>query len=166
MKTLTKRQLIANDNLLDTLEYALANAGMDVLFDSRDEVFLRIFLKGAAASGTAHVPANAVVIDVDQLAVDHHAGRAHHAVAHDVLEVLDLLDLFGLPVQLLRALCAVAMAVAIGRLLSVFQLETIQRITAAQQAAALRQTLDAEPNGVQRPLQLVVDGGYTKRVQF
>jgi len=32
---------------------------------------------------------------------------------------------------------------------------------AAQQIGALRQALDAEPSGIQRPLQIVVDGGYT-----
>jgi len=32
---------------------------------------------------------------------------------------------------------------------------------ASQQIAALRQALDAEPNGAQRPLHLWVDGGYT-----
>lgn len=32
---------------------------------------------------------------------------------------------------------------------------------AAEQIAALRQALDAEPNGLQRPLHVVVDGGYT-----
>jgi len=32
---------------------------------------------------------------------------------------------------------------------------------ASQQIAALRQALDAEPNGTQRPLHLFVDGGYT-----
>jgi hypothetical protein len=34
-------------------------------------------------------------------------------------------------------------------------------LLAAQQIAALRQALDAEPNGAQRQLQCVVDGGYT-----
>ena len=34
---------------------------------------------------------------------------------------------------------------------------------AAQQIAALRQALDAEPNGAQRPIHLLVDGGYTNR---
>jgi hypothetical protein len=34
-------------------------------------------------------------------------------------------------------------------------------LLAAQQIATLRQTLDAEPNGAQRQLQCVVDGGYT-----
>ena len=34
-------------------------------------------------------------------------------------------------------------------------------LLAAQQIAALRRQLDAEPNGVQRLLQCVVDGGYT-----
>ncbi len=34
-------------------------------------------------------------------------------------------------------------------------------LLAAQQAAALRQALDAEPDGPQRPLHLWVDGGYT-----
>lgn len=34
-------------------------------------------------------------------------------------------------------------------------------LLAAQQAVALRQNLDAESGGAQRPLQLVVDGGYT-----
>ena len=34
-------------------------------------------------------------------------------------------------------------------------------LLAAQQAAALRQALDAEPDGAQRPLHLWVDGGYT-----
>ncbi len=34
-------------------------------------------------------------------------------------------------------------------------------LLAAQQTAALRQALDAEPDGAQRPLHLWVDGGYT-----
>lgn len=34
-------------------------------------------------------------------------------------------------------------------------------LLAAEQMAALRQALDAEPNGAQRPLHLFVDGGYT-----
>lgn len=34
-------------------------------------------------------------------------------------------------------------------------------LLAAQQIAALRQALDAEPNGAQRQIQCVVDGGYT-----
>ena len=34
-------------------------------------------------------------------------------------------------------------------------------LVAVTQIAALRQTLDAEPNGVDRPLHLFVDGGYT-----
>jgi Transposase DDE domain len=34
-------------------------------------------------------------------------------------------------------------------------------LLAATQIAALRQALDAEPNGIQRPLHLLVDGGYT-----
>lgn len=34
-------------------------------------------------------------------------------------------------------------------------------LRAAQQIASLRQALDAEPNGAQRPLHLFVDGGYT-----
>jgi hypothetical protein len=34
-------------------------------------------------------------------------------------------------------------------------------LLASQQIAALRQDLDAEPNGAQRPLHLAVDGGYT-----
>ena len=34
-------------------------------------------------------------------------------------------------------------------------------LLAAQQVVALRQALDAEPNGTQRQLQCVVDGGYT-----
>lgn len=34
-------------------------------------------------------------------------------------------------------------------------------LVAAQQIAALRQSLDAEPNGAQRPLHVCVDGGYT-----
>ena len=34
-------------------------------------------------------------------------------------------------------------------------------LRAAQRAAALRQSMDAEPSGAQRTLQLVVDGGYT-----
>ena len=34
-------------------------------------------------------------------------------------------------------------------------------LVAAQQAVALRQALDTEPNGAQRPLHLLVDGGYT-----
>jgi hypothetical protein len=34
-------------------------------------------------------------------------------------------------------------------------------LLAAQQIGALRQALDAEPGGAQRPLQIVVDGGYT-----
>lgn len=34
-------------------------------------------------------------------------------------------------------------------------------LRAAQQIASLRQALDAEPNGSQRPLHLFVDGGYT-----
>jgi len=34
---------------------------------------------------------------------------------------------------------------------------------AAQQIVALRQALDAEPNGAQRPLHVSVDGGYTNR---
>ena len=69
------------------------------------------------------------------------------------------LDLFGLPVQLLRALCALAMAVAIGRLLSVFQLETIQRIASAQQAAeaALRDLREQSSNN-ERILNAVGDG--------
>ena len=36
-------------------------------------------------------------------------------------------------------------------------------LLAAQQIAALRQSLDAEPNGSLRPLHLVVDGGYTNQ---
>jgi len=34
-------------------------------------------------------------------------------------------------------------------------------LVAAQRVTALRQALDAEPNGAQRPLRLAVDGGYT-----
>lgn len=34
-------------------------------------------------------------------------------------------------------------------------------LVAAQQIVALREALDAEPNGAQRPLHCVVDGGYT-----
>ena len=41
---------------------------------------------------------------------------------------------FGLPVQLLRAVCAVVMTLTIGRLLSIFQIESHQRLSEAHAA--------------------------------
>ncbi len=69
------------------------------------------------------------------------------------------LDRVGLPVQLLRALCAIAITIALGRLLSVFQLETIQRIRTAWAAAeeALHTLREVSKNNV-RILDAVGDG--------
>ena len=47
----------------------------------------------------------------------------------------NFLDIIGLPVQIFRALCAVTITVAVAQLLSIFQLENIQRISTAHAAA-------------------------------
>ena len=60
----------------------------------------------------------------------------------------NFLEIVGLPVQLFRALCAVAITVAVAQLLSIFQLENIQRISAAHAAteAALQALYEHREN--------------------
>nr|WP_232422756.1 PAS domain-containing protein [Dechloromonas agitata] len=69
------------------------------------------------------------------------------------------LDRVGLPVQLFRALCAIAITITLGRLLGIFQLETIQRIRTAWSATedALRTLREVSKNHA-RILDAVGDG--------